>query len=92
MNPTLIGISEVQKDVIELIAQGLSDKEIAQKLGVANSTIRNHRYKLREKEKQAKLLLTMMELLSANTNRKINNLDNSIICDAHKSATTLDDR
>ena len=60
MNPTLIGISEVQKAVIELIAQGLSDKEIAQKLGVANSTIRNHRYKLREKEKQAKLFLTMI--------------------------------
>ena len=34
----------------------------------------------------------MMELLSANTNRKIKNLENSIICDAHKSATTLDDR
>ena len=55
MNPTLLGISEVQKAVIEFIAQGLSDKEIDQKLGVANSTIRNHRYKLIEKEKQAKL-------------------------------------
>ena len=64
MNSTFTGISEVQKSVIELIAKGLSDKQIAERLGVANSTIRNHRYKLREREKQAKLFLAMMDLLS----------------------------
>ena len=92
MNSSFTGISEVQKSVLECLAMGLSDKEIAVKLGVANSTIRNHRYKLREKEKQAKLFLAMMDLLSQDTNKNINTLDNVSICDPHKTATTLDDR
>jgi DNA-binding NarL/FixJ family response regulator len=50
MNPAFTGVSEVQGELIALMSQGLSDKEIAKKLGVAQSTIRNHRYKLREKE------------------------------------------
>jgi len=92
MNSTFTGVSDVQRELITLISQGLSDKEIATKIGVATSTIRNHRYKLREKEKQAKLFLAMMDLLSKNTNKKINKLEKEVICDAHKTATTLDDR
>lgn len=92
MNSSFTGVSEVQKSILELMVIGLSDKEIAAKLGVANSTIRNHRYKLREREKQAKLFLAMMDLLAADTDRKINNLDDTTICDPHKSATTIDDR
>jgi hypothetical protein len=92
MNSSFTGVSEVQRELMTLIAVGLSDKEIAAKLGVAQSTIRNHRYKLREKEKQARLFLSMMDLLSSNTNKKINKLDSEVICDAHKTATSLDDR
>ena len=50
MNTSYTGITEVQRELILLITQGLNDKEIASKLGVAASTVRNHRYKLREKE------------------------------------------
>ena len=92
MNSLYTGISSSQKSVIELIALGLTDKEIATKLGVANSTIRNHRYKLREREKQAKLFLATINLLSKNTNKDINMLEGDFICDAHNGATTLDDR
>ncbi|MFT8352656.1 DUF2087 domain-containing protein [Clostridium saccharoperbutylacetonicum] len=92
MNSNFTGVSEVQRELITLIAQGLTDKKIAAELGVAQSTIRNHRFKLREKEKQAKLFLAMMDLLSKNTNKKINRLDKGIICDPHKTATTIDDR
>ncbi|WMM24894.1 DUF2087 domain-containing protein [Tissierella sp. MB52-C2] len=92
MNPSFIGVSEVQREVLTLMATGLSDKEIAMKLGVAQSTIRNHRYKLREKEKQTRLFLAMMELISLSTNKKINILDKDTLCDAHKTATTIDDR
>lgn len=92
MNSNYTGISSSQRAVIELMALGLTDKEISSKLGVANSTIRNHRYKLREKEKQAKLFLATMNLLSKNTNKDINMLEEDFICDAHKGATTLDDR
>lgn len=90
MNTSYTGITEVQRELIVLIAQGLNDKEIASKLGVAASTVRNHRYKLREK--QAKLFLAMMDLLSENTSKGISKMDSEEICDAHTSATTLDDR
>ncbi|MGG5460967.1 DUF2087 domain-containing protein [Clostridium sp. B9] len=92
MNTSFTGISEVQRELLILIASGLSDKEIASKLGVAQSTIRNHRYKLREKEKQARLFIAMMELLSSNTRKNITILEKESLCDAHKTATTLDDR
>ncbi|MEG1004329.1 MAG: DUF2087 domain-containing protein [Clostridium sp.] len=92
MNPSFIGVSQVQRDLLVLIASGLTDKEIALKLGVAQSTIRNHRYKLREKEKQARLFLATMELIALNTNKKVNILDKDKLCDAHKTATTIDDR
>lgn len=92
MNSTFTGLSDIQRELLTLISQGLSDKEVATELGVAQSTIRNHRYKLREKEKQAKLFLALMDLLSTNTNKRINKLDKDIICDAHKTATTIDDR
>lgn len=92
MNTDFTGISEVQRELIILMANGLSDKEISSKLGVAPSTIRNHRYKLREKEKQARLYLSMMELLSQNTNKKITKLEGGNLLDSHKTATTIDDR
>ena len=92
MNTSLTGISEVQRELLILISEGLSDKEVALKLGVAQSTIRNHRYKLREKEKQARLFLAIMELLSTNTKKKVNKLSKETLCDPHKTATELDDR
>lgn len=92
MNPAFIGVSQVQRELLVLIASGLTDKEISIKLGVAQSTIRNHRYKLREKEKQARLFLAMMELISSNTKKKVSILDKDNLCDAHKTATTIDDR
>jgi len=92
MNSVFTGLTEVQQRVVKLISEGLTDKEVAAKLGVAQSTIRNHRYKLREKERQAKLFLAIMDLLSKNTNKNIRRLDEEVICDAHKTATTVDDR
>ena len=92
MNSSYTGISSSQKSVIEIMALGLTDKEISQKLGIANSTIRNYRYKLREKEKQSKVFLATMNLLSKSINRDINILEEDKICDPHKGATTLDER
>lgn len=92
MNSDFIGVSEVHKELLKLMAQGFSDKEISVKMGIAGSTIRNHRYKLREKEKQARLFLATMELLSEATAKGINVLEKEVITDPHKTATTLDDR
>lgn len=92
MNPAFTGLSEIQRELLVSMAQGLSDKDIAAKHGVAQSTIRNHRYKLREREKQAKLFLALMNLLAQNTSQRIHKLDQGVIMDAHKTATTVDDR
>jgi len=86
------GVTQAQQKVLQLIAQGMSDKEVASALGVADSTIRNHKYKLREKEKQAKVFLAMMELLSEQTQKEISRLEGSVLHDAHNSATMVDDR
>jgi hypothetical protein len=85
MNTAYSGISEVQRDVIELMVQGMTDREIAKKLGVADSTIRNHRFKLREKEKQAKIFLTIMKLLSEHDKEEE-------VFEIHKTATSIDER
>lgn len=92
MNPAFIGVSQIQRELLVLTASGLTDKEIAKRQGVSQSTVRNHRYKLREKEKQVILFLAMMELIASNTKKKVNILDKDILCDAHKTATALDDR
>lgn len=63
MNADYMGISELQLQLLNFFEQGLSDKEIAARLDVSSSTIRNHRYKLRERERQNKLFIALMELL-----------------------------
>ncbi|MEG0383446.1 MAG: DUF2087 domain-containing protein [Solibacillus sp.] len=56
------GLSDIQIELLTLFAQGLPDKEIVQHT-TANSvsTIRQHRFKLKEKEKQAKVFLAIMQ-------------------------------
>lgn len=92
LNSSFTGISEIQKSVLSLMYEGLSDKEIAQKLGVAQSTIRNHRYKFREKEKQARIFLALMESIEVASKKSMSRLDKDVLLDAHKTATTVDDR
>ncbi len=63
MNANNMGISELQLQLLNFFAKGMSDKEIAEYLGVSGSTIRNHRHKLRERERQNKIFISLMELL-----------------------------
>lgn len=63
MDKKYSGISEHQRDLLLYFKQGLADKEIAHNIGGSTSTIRNHRFKLKEKEKQAKVFLAIMTLL-----------------------------
>lgn len=89
---SVTGISEVQRQLLQFILAGKSDKEISNELGIAQSTVRNHRFKLREKEKQAKLFLALMSSLEKETDNKIEKSDTGIIEDIHMSATMIDDR
>lgn len=58
------GLTDTQRTLIGHFHEGLSDKEIQPLAGgVSLSTIRNHRFSLREKARQAKAFLAVMELL-----------------------------
>ena len=92
LNPDVLGISSLQQEMLQCFAESLSDKEIAVKQKISTSTIRSYRYKLREKEKQARLFLAMMTLLEEQTKRSIKQTGQTMLCDAPKTATTLDER
>ncbi|MNI10135.1 hypothetical protein D3C73_632330 [compost metagenome] len=67
MDKSLTGLSDIQRNILELFYQGKSDTEVQTELGTGStSTIRNHRFMLKEKERQAKVFLAIMELLKAN--------------------------
>jgi transposase-like protein len=89
---SLSGISDVQQQILKLMSEGKDDKMIAQILGIAQSTVRNHRFKLREKEKQAKFFLALMQSLENKTKRSIRQADSGFIEEIHQSATMIDDR
>lgn len=80
------GLSDIQRDLLHYFSQGISDKEIAQKLDSSTSTIRNHRFKLKEKEKQAKVFLALMKLLENNEVKEEN------FVTFHKGAKMVDER
>ncbi len=58
------GISEIQKSVLLGHFKGESDRVIAEKLGgKSDSTVRNHRFKLKKRRVEAKIFLALMDLL-----------------------------
>jgi len=87
LDKRLTGLTDHQKTILDLLYHGHNDKDIAKILGVGStSTIRNHRFSLREKQKQAKVLLAIMELLSEQVPAK-----DSFI-EIPRSARQVDDR
>lgn len=56
------GLTEIQKEFLEMISNKYTDKEIAAKLACAESTVRNMRFALRERARQARAFLAIMEL------------------------------
>jgi hypothetical protein len=64
MDKKYTGLTEHQKEILNAFYQGSSDKEIAVKMDNGNtSTVRNQRFAFRERAKQAKVFLAIMELL-----------------------------
>ncbi len=89
---TVTGLTEIQRKLLSLLLEGKSDQEIAKELGIAQSTVRNHRFKIREKEKQAKLFLALMHSLEEETKKSIENSDLGNIEEIHQTAKMIDDR
>lgn len=87
MDKKLTGLTDHQKRLLSLFYQGKNDKEIQKELNVGStSTIRHHRFVLKEKERQAKILLAMMELLKEKDKYA------PAFVPVHKTATMVDDR
>lgn len=87
LNKKLTGLTEHQNSLLRLFYEGKSDAEIQAILNIgSSSTIRNHRFVLKEKERQAKIFLTMMELLKEKDDHAPSFLP------LHKTATMVDDR
>ena len=80
-------LTQNQKDLITLFASGMSDKEMAKKLGVTEATIRRQRFTFREKAKQAKYYLAIYEQIFE---KKVHS-ENAII-PIHNHAIYVDDR
>ncbi len=71
LDKRLSGLTDHQKTLLELFYKGYSDNEVAKTLSTGSvSTIRNHRFSLREKQKQAKIFLAIMELLNEQPPKK----------------------
>jgi len=85
MDKKYTSLTDNQKQLMIMFYEGLSDKEIAQEMDASTSTVRNHRFSLREKAKQAKIFLSLMELLE---NKKSPEKFIAI----HRSATNVDSR
>ncbi len=100
LNKRYTGVTDIQKDMLGYFYKGLSDKEIVKiQGGGSTSTIRNHRFKLKEKQKQSKVFLALMELLNEKSSEKaksVSNPETKKIKDefvpVHKGATMIDDR
>ncbi|WP_032120702.1 DUF2087 domain-containing protein [Clostridium amazonitimonense] len=90
MNKSFTGISDIQKTMLLSFGEGLKDKEIAKEMSLSPSTIRNHRFKLKEKEKQAKIFLAIMALLDESKGNKEE--EEEELVSIHKTATMVDER
>ncbi|SES18680.1 DUF2087 domain-containing protein [Salipaludibacillus aurantiacus] len=88
MDKKYTGLSDHQKELLHFFKQGMTDREIvsAQK-GGSTSTIRNHRFKLKEKEKQAKVFLAIMNGLRQEQKESKDDL-----VEIHKGAKMVDER
>lgn len=90
MNKKYTGLTDLQKNLLRSFYQGCGDNEIVKRTGSSPSTIRNHRFALREKEKQAKVFLAIMELLSSKSGKQENKEEKLI--DFHREAKMIDTR
>jgi hypothetical protein len=58
------GLPDAQRALLGLLHEGLTDRQIQQRLGgVSLSTVRNHRFNLRERARQARVFLALMDRL-----------------------------
>jgi len=97
MGKIYTGLSAGQEELAKLSYQGLSDKEIATATDTnSTSTVRNQRFAMREKYKQAKILVALFELLEERKSevkqKNKTSFDSGDLADFHPTATMVDER
>jgi hypothetical protein len=73
------GLTESQKEILQMMVEGLSDKEMAKKTGVEPVTVRHKRFIFKEKAKQAKLYLAIYETVTEQYEKNKNNKQDKLI-------------
>lgn len=100
LDKKLTSLTDNQREILGLMAAGVSDKTIAKTISISASTVRHLRFSMREKARQAKVFLAIYELaLTPNTNgtSEFSCLTNQIVdsssyVQVHQTATMVDDR
>lgn len=92
MNRTFLGLTDIQRDFLQCLIESQDDKEVASKMEIHPSTVRNHKFRLREKEKQAKLFLALMQLVEEHKLEPIQKVEDETFHEPSKTATMVDDR
>ena len=92
MDKKYTGLTDNQKNLLLLFNKGYNDKKVVEMTGAGStSTIRNQRFTFREKEKQAKIFLSIMELLNENISADRSKSGEELI-QIHRGATMIDER
>lgn len=83
-----VGLTDKQKEVMKDFADGMTDKQIAGKQGIAHSTVRHQRFVFKERAQQAKLYLAIYQMVEQATRER----KDDTFLDIHKGAKMVDDR
>jgi DNA-binding CsgD family transcriptional regulator len=82
-------VTETQSQILELMYEGLEDKQIAARLGGKTaSAVRNHRYQMKKRKNEALLLLALLDQLE----HKPNQAPADDFISFHAKLTVEDDR
>lgn len=93
MGKIYTGLTDNQKELMKMFYEGDTDKEIVKKTGATStSTIRNQRFSMNEKYKQAKIIVAMTELLEEKKIENKQGRKKEMLIDIHRTATSIDER
>ena len=70
LDKSLTGLTDTQKALIQQWQAGASDARIAGERGTSASTLRNQRFALREREREARLFLAILSLAGLSTRQQ----------------------
>ena len=86
-----LSLTDNQKKLISLFADGMSDSDIAKELGITPSTVRHQRFMFRERAKGARAFLALWELAENGKNNSRSKSEDNLIT-PHEGAKMVDER